>query len=350
MNRKLTVFLAKIVLILLTVVVLVSGTGLYLYTKKPQQYDREAFINAKIYTVNPEQPWAEAMIIQKDRIEFVGTVDEVNERLNSETKVHDLKGQMILPGFIDSHNHIGLITAQFGSAASVDMTVTKTKKEMLDAVRDFVKDHPDEKVILGMGFNATVFGDAGPQAKDLDAIESKRPVFLIDDGGHTVWVNSKAMEIGGITKDAPDPLPGIHYYKRDAEGNPTGWLVEAQAFVPLGKKLNIITADNFVRGNKDLSEVVSQHGLTTMYDAGMMGFEDEVYSGMAKAEAQGELNYRVSGSYMIQTPKVLDVAVDTLLALKEKYNSELITVNTMKVHYDGTLEAKTGALEQPYEQ
>lgn len=77
-------------------------------------------------------------------------------------------------------------------------------------------------------------------------------IFMMDASGHTEWVNSKAMELAGINKKTLDPVPGAHYYKRDKEGNPTGWLIEAQSFLPVGKKLNIMTPEKAYAGGGNL--------------------------------------------------------------------------------------------------
>ena len=150
--------------------------------------------------------------------------------IDKKTKVFDLKGRMILPGFIESHVH-----PTFGSlfADVVILNQDSSKVQLIADIRKAVAEKKDEDVIGMMGFKASVFGPDGPTASDLDAIESNKPVIVLDYGGHSAWVNTKALQIGGITKDTPDPVPGAHYYKRDKDGNPTGWCIEPTTFIPI---------------------------------------------------------------------------------------------------------------------
>lgn len=344
-NMKTMKTMTKVSLVVLLLLLAVAGYLAYLYFKVPVQYEREVFINTKIYTVDSEQPWAEAMVIEGDHIIYVGNSTGAEKYIDKETKVHNLKGKMILPGFVDSHAHTA-ITAGLSGMLQLDAGMKKT--DILETIKQYADKNKDLPVLTGMGFNLSTFGKDEPTAADLDQIDRERPIFILDEGGHTAWVNSKAMEVGGISKDTPDPIPGTHYFVRDSKGNPTGLLMESQTFNPLMKKLSVITSDSIASGGKTLFPVFSQLGITTVFDAGMNGFENEGFEGYSQLEKEGLLPFRVSGSYMVQSPTVIPTAVESLKKLHEKYDSELIDVNTMKIHYDGTLEAKTAAMEQPY--
>ena len=334
--------------IALACVIVAASVLAYLTLKKPKQYEREAFINGSIYTSESDLPWADTMVIDKDEIIFVGSYKEAEKYINQNTKVHDVKGKLILPGFVDSHNHVGLISGQLGLEKSLLIESSWDRERILKELEQFIKKNKKIELIVGFGFDSNVFGEEGPTAAELDKLEKDRPVFILDDGGHSAWVNSKAMEIGNINKDTPDAVPNVHYFQRDKEGNPTGWLKESQSFVPLAKKLDIIDTDTAVKGAELLFPIVSQFGITTIYDAGMMGFEEELLAAYHDMEKKKQLPFRVVGSYMIQSPKVIPTAIESLTHLNKTYQSDLMKVDTMKIHYDGTLEAGTAAMFENY--
>ncbi|WP_249436028.1 amidohydrolase [Paenibacillus sp. Marseille-Q4541] len=337
--------MTKVSLVVLLLLLAAAGYLAYSYFKVPAQHEKEAFINTKIYTVDSKQPWAEAMVIEGDNIIYVGSSTGAEEYIDKDTKVHNLKGKMIMPGFVDSHAH-PTMAAALSDMLQVDPSMNKA--DVLELIKQHADKNKDLPVITAMGFDLSVFGKDKPTAADLDQIDRERPIFILDEGGHTAWVNSKAMEVGGINKDTPDPIPGAHYFVRDSKGNPTGLLMESQTYNPLLKKLSVVTKDTVVSGGKSLFPVFSQLGITTVYDAGMMGLENEGFEGLSQLEKEGLLPFRVSGSYMVQSPTVVPTAVESLKKLHEKYDSELVDVNTMKIHYDGTIEGKTAAMEQPY--
>ncbi|MGE7837095.1 amidohydrolase [Viridibacillus arvi] len=337
--------MTKVSLVALLLLLAVVGYLAYSYFKVPAQHEKEAFINAKIFTVDSKQSWAEAMVIEGDNIIYVGSSTGAEEYIDKNTKVHNLKGKMVLPGFVDSHAH-PTMAAALSDILQLDLGMKKA--DILEIIKKHADKNKDLPVITAMGFDLSFFGKDEPTAADLDQIDRERPIVILDEGGHTAWVNSKAMEVGGINKDTPDPIPGAHYFVRDSNGNPTGLLMESQTFNPLLKKLSVVTKESIVSGGESLFPVFSQLGITTVYDAGMMGFENEGFKGLSQLEKEGLLPLRVSGSYMVQTPAVVPTAVESLKKLHDKYDSELIDVDTMKIHYDGTIEGKTAAMEQPY--
>jgi predicted amidohydrolase YtcJ len=156
-----------------------------------------AFINGKIYTMNEAQPWAEAVTVEGNKITYVGDASGLKEQIGYDTEVVDLGGKMMLPGFVDGHLHAvagGVI------ANGVDLQ-TDDKAELMQRIKDYVKDNPDKKLIHGYGVRLHIWNDDWPTAAMLDEIEFERPVYLWAIDGHKAWVNSKALELAGITKD-----------------------------------------------------------------------------------------------------------------------------------------------------
>ncbi|HEY7617682.1 MAG TPA: amidohydrolase family protein, partial [Terriglobales bacterium] len=177
-------------------------------------------INAKIYTVNTKQPWAEALAIRGDKIVAVGREKDVAPYRGPSTKVVDAKGHLVLPGFTDCHIHfmdgsLGLMRVDLNGADSIE--------EIQKRVKEYADSHPKEPWILGMGWSYPTFAPSGlPNKKILDDVVPDRPVYLVAFDGHSSWANSKALELAGITKKTADPANGK--IERDDKGEATGAL------------------------------------------------------------------------------------------------------------------------------
>lgn len=304
---------------------------------------KKAFINADVYTMDTKKPHAEAVVIDGNRIVYVGDTKTARKIIDKNTLVFDLKGKMLLPGLIESHIHPAM-GSLFSGIIILDQDATKEK--ILSDIRKGVEQKKNDDVIGFMGFKASVFGPEGPKASDLDAIEKNKPVLVLDYGGHSMWVNSKALQIGGITKDTPDPLPGGHYYKRDKDGNPTGWCIEPMSFMPIIYRLGIKPED-IIASEKELFPFFSKNGITTVFDTGSF-MEEDMFRAYMMLEKEGKLPFRVYGCHMIANQKLLPGALDELGRLNRTYNSRLLKVNTMKIVYDGTLEAYSAAMFDDY--
>ena len=176
------------------------------WTQPPVAADT-VIVNARIYTVNAQQPWAEALAIGGDKILAVGSTKEVAVYRGPSTKVIDAQGKLILPGFTDCHIHFmegSLVLTQ------VDLNGSKSVAEIQRRVKAYADAHPEEKWILGMGWTYPTFGPSAlPDKKFLDEVVPDRPVFLRAFDGHSSWANSKALAMAGITRDTPTlPMAG----------------------------------------------------------------------------------------------------------------------------------------------
>ncbi len=300
---------------------------------------------AGFYTVDTAKPDAQAVAIDDGKIVFVGSNEEAKKYISKETQVEDLKGDFVLPGFIDTHAHFAM-GAMMSSA--IKLKLDDTPEQLVAAIKKYAEDNPKAPAILGLGFSAGAFGKEGPTKEMLDKAVPNRPAVMLDDGAHTAWFNSKALEMAGITKDTPDPIPGVHMYKRKANGEPSGYNLEAMAIYPLIRDMNMISPEAIHKGAEKLFPMLPAVGLTTYYDAGMMQMESLAYPVLQQLEKEGKLPFKVVGSYMVQSPTQVDDAVDNLKKLQAKYQSKLIRPNTIKIHNDGTLEAKTASLHEDY--
>src|ERR1017187_10248039 len=179
-------------------------------------------VNARNYTVNPQQPWAEALAIRGEKILAVGSTPAINRYRGPTTRVIDAEGRLVLPGFTDCHIHfmegsLGLLHVDLNGAATV--------REIQKRVSAYAVAHPHDEWILGMGWTYPAFAPSGmPDRKILDEVVLNRPVFLDAYDGHTSWANSKALAVAGITLETPDPPNGK--IVREEDGQATGALLE----------------------------------------------------------------------------------------------------------------------------
>ncbi len=175
--------------------------------------------NGSVYTMEEDQHTAEAIAINDDQIIFVGSNTGVEKYISDDTQVIDLKGKMVSTGFMDGHTHPpGQWTTKL---FQVDLTNVKSHEEYIQAIADFRKDHPDVKIITGRGWKNGSYEqedgtNPGPKKEDIDVVVSDIPVILNSIDGHSVWVNSKALAMAGISKETKAPKAGM------IERNPDG--------------------------------------------------------------------------------------------------------------------------------
>lgn len=299
----------------------------------------------KVYTVDEQQPWAEAVAIKDNRIVYVGDNEGARAFVGQHTEVIDLDGKMVTPGFIDTHAH-PIWAAGLSGGLRLDMG--GNPEQWLEALAEFAEENPELPVLFGFGFSPARFGAKGPTKEMLDAVVPDRPVVLVDDGGHSAWVNSKAFEQAGYDRNTPDPIPGVHYFVRDDQGELTGWCLEQMTFNPLINKLGMFTPQGVVDKAGRIFWLMTSFGTTTVFDAGMSQFEDNGYKGLAELAKLGKLPVRMVTSHMVQSPEHLSGAIERIQHLNKTYGSELVQPRVIKIHNDGTKEASTAALFRDY--
>jgi len=202
----------------LLVITLMMPLSTSTQAQSPQLADA-LIVNAHVYTVNAKQPWAEAVAIRGGNIAAVGSTQELEKFRGPSTKVIDVGGHLVLPGFTDAHIHF-MEGSQ--SLVRVHLDEAKSIAEVQKLVKEFADKHPDIPWILGRGWSYPIFGEAAlPDKKFLDEVVPDRPVYLTAFDGHSWWANSKALQLAGITAKTPDPPNGF-IVRNPATGEPTG--------------------------------------------------------------------------------------------------------------------------------
>ncbi|EAQ97938.2 amidohydrolase [Congregibacter litoralis] len=300
----------------------------------------------KVYTLNEAAPWAEAVAVKGDTIVYVGSNAGVEAFIDADTQRHDLEGRLLLPGFIDSHMHVGS-TLPYLFAASLSPAMSRA--EALATIAAHAEAYPEQNPLIGTGFLGAAFGPEGPTAKDLDSVVSDRPAIIFDEGFHSAWVNSLAMETVGLTAATPDPKPGAHFYRRYPDGSPTGWLIEGEAFGWVAEALGVIDSDILDEAADAFFASMSSMGITAAFDAGMIEGDGELFRFMGERAARGALPLRVVGSHYVNSERGLITALEDLERLSREYENEFFDVEVLKVSLDGTVEAQTAYTIEPYQ-
>jgi len=307
--------------------------------------ERRVFVDGLIYSMDDVATQYTAMVIEGNRIVHLGDDNSAMAWIQEDSDVLSLRGKPVFPGFIDTHIHI-MDTLPLMEGAM--LSPSQSAEEVIASLKQHVLDNPDQNPVLGAGFLARAFGLDGPTAAQLDEVVQDKPALIIDEGGHTAWANSTALAMAGITKSTPDPVPGAHFFQRDEDGVPTGWLVEGAAIDPVATALNLVSKKTLEAKAPIFFEKMSAVGLTAAFDAGMIDTEEvgrEVAFALAKKQ---RLPVRVVASLYVNRPSDLIDAIDRLAELNERYDHPFFEVNTLKLSLDGTVEAKTAVTLDPY--
>lgn len=303
--------------------------------------------NGFIYTVDAKGTTADAVAVKGGKIIFVGSTADAEKYKGDATKEIDLKGRMVLPSFFEGHGH-----AQAGTELvySCDLSSGKDLAGYLKIIEDFMKANPEAAAIKGGGWNDPVFGAAGPNKADLDKICQKLnmdvPIALLDSGHHSLWVNSKALELANITKDTPNPSPNS-IIQHDATGEPSGALREGAANLVLDK-LPDYSVEQYETGIKHYQEIANSLGFTGGFDPALPVGSNAIkaYKNLAR---DGELTMRIRGAYSTSPDKDFDTQLQAFETAKKTDNAgDLFQMTTLKFFMDGVIEGGTAYLTDPY--
>jgi hypothetical protein len=297
--------------------------------------------HGKVYTLDAQHPWAQAVAIADGKIVSVGDDAQIGKLRGPGTKVIDASGRLVLPGFVDCHIHFLDGSLSLGR---VNLEGAKDPADIQQRLREYAAKHPGNDWILGRGWNYAMFGpEALPHKKYLDEIFPNRPVLLEGYDGHTYWANSKALALAGITKNTPDPANGV--IVRDPQTREaTGALKESAhglvaRIVPKPSRLENLAA--LRAGMKWANE----HGLTRVHSA---GGDFEYLDLLDELRGQGQQSLRFYIAYFLDPPKLRPQDLDALEAARKKFHDEWIDTNVVKMMVDGVVESHTAAMLEPY--
>ena len=291
-----------------------------------------------VNTVDARRPRAEAVAIKGDRISAVGSTDEVGSAIGPTTRVVDLAGRLLVPGFQDAHVHPlsgGMDQLQ------CDLREAEGREAVLATVRAYADEHPGDDWVVGSGWYMGDFPGGLPRREDLDRVLPDRPGFFPNRDGHSAWVNSRALQLAGITRDMTDPIDGR--IERDPDGTPTGVLHEGAADL-VERLLPVPGPDEWLAAFKLAQAYLHSLGITAWQDAIVTPDYLAVYRRAAEA---GLLTARVEAALWWERTGGAE-QVDELVARSATGSSGRLRANSVKIMLDGVLETFTGAMIDPY--
>ena len=306
----------------------------------------EKIIYGKIFTADSENSIAEGFAVAGGKIIAVGTKKQMDSYKGPSTKVIRYDAGLITPGFTEGHAHISQTMELLVGPLVNGTSIEKCQKQ----VADYARKHHGNEPILGTGFDPGLFGPAGPDKHYLDEVCSNRPVVIHDSGHHSVWVNSKALEVCGITRDTPDPENG-HIVKDEKTGEPTGF-VQEQAVSLMKPAMPEIGVEDYKKGILEYQKIALSYGVTNAFEP-MLSYwhhEEAICEAYRQLEAEKrlKLSYRVALTLLpVMDPKVF---FDRLENLHREFSGhDKLQFNTVKFFMDGVVDGHTAYLREPYE-
>ena len=299
-------------------------------------------INARVYTVDPAKSWAEAIAISGDRIVYVGDRAGAGAYLGENTRVVDLGGRLLLPGFQDIHIHP---ISGGVEASACDLNGFETVAEYRTRIAEYAQANPDLPWVLGGGWSMASFGPGARASKGiLDELVPERPVFLESRDGHSAWANSKALELAGITKDTPDPPDGI--IDRDPEtGEPIGSLQEGATEL-VERVVPEPTPEMLTKGLEYARDMLHGYGITSIQVAHADVDELDLATYTA-LDATGDLDLRIVASIWWERDET-EEQIPHIKELRKQYTKGNVRATTVKIMQDGVMENYTAVMLEPY--
>jgi len=295
----------------------------------------KAFINGKIYTVNEKQPLAESVIIENDKIIFVGSNEEAKKFLDGSAEITNLNGKLMLPGFIDAHVH--LMEAGF-YLLGINLHNVKSKTEFRQVLAEYVS-RKRGKWITGGRWDHEQWNEKKlPDKSLIDDITPDIPVFLERVDGHMGLANSYALKLAGIDKNTPDPQGGL-IIKDPKTGEPTG-IIKDNAMPLIYRVIPPPYFNDYYEAALEALQTAKRFGVTGVHD---ISYKEhlEVYN---QLEKEGKLTCRI---YSILPIADYEFVIDSL---RPGRKDSMIKMGGLKAYADGSLGSSTAWFFQPYEQ
>lgn len=299
-------------------------------------------VGGHIYTADVQSPAAEAVVIEGDRIAFVGSRLEAERYRTPATRVMNTEGKMVLPGFHDAHLHTfmggrSLVGCDVANALDIESTETILKSCLTSSSSDW---------LVAEGLNLAFFDESGPRLDWLDAIASDRPMLLRASDGHSVAANTALLQLANVSAATPTPPSGV--IERDENGAPSGTFRES-AMALVERVVPQVTEQERLDVMRTAIGAINKAGITSVFDAWVGAPDVAAYRTL---EAQNELNVRVRAALAYSYGELfsIDTPADYERQLKERatLSGDRFSLAAVKLFIDGVLEGETAALVSPY--
>jgi predicted amidohydrolase YtcJ len=300
-----------------------------------------AFFNGAVFNGTTFAPAETVVRVSNGTITYVGSQDGAGALGDAEPV--DLRGGTLFPGFIDAHVHPVFAGDQLRRC---DLTGVRNAADYIAIIAAYAADHPEAEWITGGGWSMEAFPGGVPTKDLLDAVVRDRPVYLPNRDGHGAWVNTRALELAGISAATPDPADGR--IERDAAGKPVGMLQEGAAFL-VSRLLPGLSADDWYSGLLAGQEYLLSLGITGWQDA-IVGrspdMPDPIHAYL-RAASEGTLFANVVGALWWERDRGMD-QLPELLDTRQEGQAGRFRATSVKIMLDGVAENHTAAMLEPY--
>lgn len=308
----------------------------------------QVFLGGQVYTVDANQPDAQAVAVKGNKIVFVGTTEQVQAFITKQTVIYDLKGRTLMPGFHDVHIH----PLESGSD-STQFTLDETQvdaEQFIDPIAQASQAFPYSNWLIGYGHSIATLHDAERSPREiLDEAVPNRPVIIMEQTSHSMWVNSKAIELARLSNPSPDPIGGI--LGRDQDGELNGILYDNAGNIVMQQALEALggNVDNEYAGLVEYTlPEFAKYGITSISDARTY-WQREQHLVWQQAEQDNKLTVRVNLGLWAY-PELNDEKQLKMLAnLYQNNDDKLVKINQIKLYSDGILVNSTAAMHEPYQ-
>ena len=300
------------------------------------------FAGGHIYTADPANPRADAVVVRNEEIIHVGSLNEASSIATPDANWIDISGKMLLPGFHDAHVHTRL-----GGRSLTGCDVTSADNlDQLSRMLRLCFSTSEKPWLIAEGLNLGFFGPAGPMLPWIDTLSTTKPVLLRASDGHSVSINSVALRVAGITKKTVTPVSGV--IERDSGGSPAGTLRESA----MDLVERHVPAESFAE-RRNMMQIAIQEmnrlGITSAFDA-WVGREDiDVYRDLDLGEGltvriRAAIAYGHGALFTLDSPE----EYERLVSGSAQLATENFKLGAVKLFIDGVLEGETAALVSPY--
>ena len=308
----------------------------------PETTADTAFVNGRIYTVDTKRSWAAAVAIKDGRFIAVGRNAEIESFIGTDTTVSDLGGKMAMPGIHDMHIHP--VSATLNELYGCKFPATLSLDAIGQKVRECAARQPRGTWIRGGVYGVHLLeSERKPHKSILDAAAPEHPVLLRSSGGHSAWVNSRALETAGIDKDTPDPTNG-EIGRDPGTGDPTGLLFESAGSLVL-RSIPGYTSKQYRSAMKKIAGVLNREGITAIKDASTSPVVATAYHA---ADQAGELTLRVATSLSWRASATSREELPRPIRERDRYRSKHVYPDFVKIFVDGSAGARKAVYLEPY--
>lgn len=305
----------------------------------------EIYINGKIISLNSQSREADSFAVKDGKFAAVGSEAYCRACCGDFSEVVDLKGKTVLPSFFEAHAHPQLLAK---SMFAVSLENENSEEGYLQQIKEYSETN-NESVLRGYGWENTLFPGKGPLKEGLDALDIDRPVVLWSTDLHSLWVNSRALELAGLT--SAEAVKNNDNIEKGLDGKPSGAIRES-AMELIEKQLPDYTVEQYKTAILNYQDMAHAFGFTGVFDA-MLHYGSNAVRAYQELEEENRLRMRIRGAY-VAPPNVTGLELNEIIEAAEREAAggdasiSLFEVNAVKFFIDGVVEGGTAWLLDNY--